>query len=194
MKSKRRWFREPFFLKLDCIVESFEHILYPLDVMLSAVRFKKSKERVTTLTCIRSDGSATWSKLKPGMESHDLAHYVVEKELGFQNAFFGLLDRGFQISDFELPREHRPRELTPANLPHEALQTEHIVNLLQIEYFNSGEDPAFLATLAAALDRQELPFPKGLDETAVERIREKFRELIFTWRMLPPGETLELAF
>jgi hypothetical protein len=157
------------------------------------LQLKKGKGKPSTLTCIRVDGSSTWTNLHHGIETHDLAHYAVESELGFRDAFYGMVNRGFHIGDFELPRDRRPRELIPANLPAEALQTEHIVNLLQIEYFNTGaEDPDFLANLANILEQNDLPFPEGLDEAALQRIRETYRDLVSRWMMLPPGEMLEL--
>jgi hypothetical protein len=81
------------------------------------------------------------------MEDHDLCHFAVEITLQFKNGFYGLIDRGFNISDFELPRNERPLELIPANLPLEAQQTEFIVNLLQTELWNTGINPDFLILL-----------------------------------------------
>jgi hypothetical protein len=161
--------------------------------MLLTLQLKKGKGKPSTLTCIRADGSSTWTKLQRGMEMHDLAHYAVESELEFRDAFYGIVNRGFQVGDFELPRDRRPRELIPANLPVEAIQTEHIVNLLQIEYFNTGaEDPDFLANLANILEQYDLPFPEELDEAALQRIRKTYHDLVSRWMMLPPGEMLEL--
>ena len=49
------------------------------------IRFKKGKNRPKhkpdTLTCIRDDGSVTWTHLHRGFVQHDFAHYVVERTL-----------------------------------------------------------------------------------------------------------------
>ena len=61
------------------------------------------KHRPDTLTCIRDDGSATWMHIHRGFVQHDFAHYVVETTLGFQDSFFGLVAKGYNIPDFSLP-------------------------------------------------------------------------------------------
>lgn len=158
------------------------------------LQFKKGNQRPSVLICLRSNGSITWTKLHPGIEDHDLAHYVVEMELGFRTAFYGMIHQGFEVSDFELPRNHRPEALLPKNLSEEALQTELIVNLLQTEYWNSGKDPNFLKTLAEMHADKEIPFPEKLSQEKLQVIRQKYKELIGQWRALAPDDILELEF
>lgn len=156
------------------------------------IQIKKNHSKPCVLTCIRDDGSITWSKLHQGTEAHDLAHYAVEKVLEFDQAFFGLLNKGYEIGDFELPRDKRPTDLQPTNLHESALQTEHIVNLLTIEFFNTGEDDNFLKTLESILAENQLPWPEGLTEDALKKIRAVFSELLYRWGALGDGEALEL--
>src|SRR5262249_6522068 len=80
------------------------------------------------LTCVRDDGSSTYSKSAHGefFAPHDLMHYVVETTLGFRRAFFGLIAAGWSIPAFAEPG-------AAAKLPPEALHAEHIVNLLMHE-------------------------------------------------------------
>ncbi len=63
------------------------------DLQHVLIRFKKGKNqhkhKPDTLTCIRDDGSVTWTHIQRGFVQHDFAHYVVETTFGFQNAFFG---------------------------------------------------------------------------------------------------------
>lgn len=158
------------------------------------ITLKKGKHKPGTLSCTRTDGSVSWIKLQRGVETHDLAHFAVETTLGFTDAFYGIIARGFDISDFELPREQRPQALIPANLPEQAIQTEHIVNLLQIEFFNSGEDPGFIVTLKNVLAEKNIHFPKNLNQNALENIRNRFGELLIQWGSLAEGETMELEF
>lgn len=80
--------------------------------------FTKRKNGSATLRCIRADGSETWSNTKhPALVVHDLIHYVVETELGFGQAFYGLLATGHDISNFSLPHGQRPEVLQPARTP-----------------------------------------------------------------------------
>ena len=157
------------------------------------LQFRKGKN-ANTFTCIRDDGTQSWTKLHPGIEDHDLAHYAVEKHLEFREAFLGIVNQGYEIGDFALPRDQRPLALWPVNLPLQAQQTEFIVNLLQTEYWNSGINPNFLTTLRTTLDLKEMPFPARLNEERLELIRKDYHELIARWKELPLGETLELSF
>ena len=140
------------------------------------------------------DGSSTWTKIQPAIEFHDLAHYVVETELGFAHAFYGLVAAGHNIEDFELPREHRPEALFPANLPAEALQTEHIVNLLQVGQSQSDSDFNFLETLRNILDEHSIEFPEKLDARTLQSIQLRLKGLLLSWQQLEPGDKLQLTF
>ena len=55
------------------------------------------------MSITRSDGSLCWAYLRENFEDHDLAHFAVETVLGFKDAFFGLIDLGYEIGDFEDP-------------------------------------------------------------------------------------------
>ena len=157
------------------------------------ITLQKHLGKRSVLNCKRSDGSVTWAKLHPGTETHDLAHYAVESILGFQDAFYGLLEQGYHIADFELPKGERPTALEPANLPPAALQTEHLVNLLQIEHFNSQVETPLLDQLNDILSNHKIPFPENLTLERLEQIRNLFNELVQQWKQLAPGQYMELT-
>lgn len=158
------------------------------------LEFKKNGTKPSTLTCTRADGTKTWTKLHNGFELHDLAHFAVETELDFKKAFYGLLSEGFNIQDFELPREQRPKALIPANLPAEALQTEHMVNLLMVNHVQHNADFNLIQELRAILSQQHIPFPEGLTSESLKQIQTAFRNLCAKWDVLEEGEALELTF
>ncbi len=158
------------------------------------IQFKKEANKPASLVCIREDGSKTWTKITPGIEIHDLAHYVVETELSFKNAFYGLLKAGYAIHEFELPASERPEALRPKNLPEEALQTEHLVNLIQV-HFQSKMDPAeFLKQLNSSLKDRGLSPISELNEHKLLTILTNVETLFMRWRSLKSGEQLELKF
>ncbi len=158
------------------------------------LEFKKNGYKPSTLTCTRADGTKTWTKLHHGFELHDLAHFAVEMELGFKKAFYGLLSEGFSIQDFELPREQRPKALVPANLPPEALQTEHMVNLLMINHVQHNPDFDLIQELKAILPQQNIPFPEGLTPESLKQIQTAFQDLCAKWDALEEEGILELTF
>ncbi len=158
------------------------------------IQFKKRKNKLSILSCLREDGSTTWAKIHADFEAHDLAHYAVETVLGFDKAFYGLLADGFNIEDFELPREQRPIALIPSNLHAEALQTEHMVNLLMtgLQKDEAGFD--FISTLKQILTNEGLPYPKGLTPESLLQIQYCFEGLMAKWNALEEGGTLDLTF
>lgn len=159
--------------------------------MNAFLSFRKEAAKPTVLTFRRSDGSQTWSMLRLPI-GHDLAHYAVETVLQLRQAFFGLLDQGFSTDDFELPRERRQQALLPANLPLEALQTEHIVALLQTEWA-CGRNVSFTSDLMQSLTDKGLAYPHQLTAERLEEIRKTYSALMNQWDKLPAGQQLNLA-
>lgn len=156
------------------------------------ISFQKGRNKPDTLSVRRSDGSVTWSQGQAGPAYHDLAHYAVETVLQTTQGFFSIIDQGFSIDDFVLPRHRRPDALKTSSLPDEAMQVEYVVNQIQLEPFNGADDPDFLSSLRQTLTQKSLPFPDRLTETALRQIRNRYRALVVQWNALPPGETMTL--
>lgn len=149
------------------------------------IRFKKgkhqSKHKPDTLICILDDGSVTWTQIHRGFVQHDFAHYVVETTLGFQNAFFGLVNKGYDIPYFSLPTTERPFKI-----PEEAMAVEQIVALLQVELWESFPAPV--------LQQHSAVLPEGVTAEQIETMRRRLRKLLRKWDRLLPGESMALKF
>ena len=158
------------------------------------ISFQKGRNKPDTLSVRRSDGSVTWSQGHAGPAYHDLAHYAVETILQTSQGFFSIIDQGFAIDDFVLPRHQRPDALKGVNLPAEAMQVEYVVNRIQLEHFNGHEDSHFLSSLRQVLTEKNLPFPDRLTEPVVTQIRARYHALVAQWDALPPGESMTLDF
>lgn len=154
------------------------------------IRFKKGKNqwkhKPDTLTCIRDDGSVTWTHLHREFVQHDFAHYVVETTLGCKNAFFGLVSKGYDIPGFTEPKSERPFEI-----PREAIDVEPIVGLLQADLLeglgHSGESDGIFRDHSASL-------PVEITEKQLKVMRQKLRALLERWQNLQPGATMALQF
>ncbi len=144
------------------------------------------------LNVLRADGTVTWSRLHPGLEVHDLAHYAVESTLGLDDAFFGILARGYNIEEFAAPRERRPEALLPANLPVVSLQVEHLVNLLLTEWQDGEELADYRQQLRAILEEDGLRVMNQLTEANLAQIRQRLRALWRQWEAIPTDGILEL--
>lgn len=153
------------------------------------IRFSKRNNKQHTLTCTRNDGTQTWMQVSDFFIVHDMTHYAVETVLGYKNAFYGMLNSGINISDFEKPKEERTVTLTD-----EAIITEHLVNLLTIEY-NQGLIENFNNTLADSIRKENLLYqPPCLSAEQLAAIRTAIKENMNLWYQLPEGAHLELNF
>ncbi len=154
------------------------------------IRFKKgknrSKHKPDTLTCIRNDGSVTWTHLHRGFVQHDFAHYVVETTLGFENAFFGLVAKGYDIPNFSDPKAERPFDI-----PEEAIETEPIVALLQADLL---EDLGYSGDSDGIFHDHSASLPVSITAKQLEVMRQGLRRLLGRWHDLQPGETMTLQF
>lgn len=155
------------------------------------IRFKKgkhqSKHKPDTLTCIRDDGSSTWTHLHRGFVHHDFAHYVVETTLGFKNAFFGLVAKGHDIPDFSEPKANRPFEI-----PKEAMDTEPIVALLQADSPNTPNPQD--ANSNGLFQEHSASLSVSISDKQLEMMRQKLQTLLHQWHNLQPGESIVLSF
>ena len=154
------------------------------------IRLTKRTGKPPLLHCVREDGSQTLAVTAPGAV-HDLGHYVVEAELGFRRAFFGLLAEGWSIEDFDVPGGVQALDLPP-----EAALVEFIVGLLQIEIVNGEVYADFDAELRRAVTsaRRPGPEPPVIGEELAARMRARLAELVGRWRATPEGGSLELEF
>ena len=149
------------------------------------IRFTKGIGKPDVLTCIRDDGSSTWSPLHNA--KHDFGHYAVESTLGWQEAFFGLLAQGWDIADFGCPDAATGRK--PA-VPVQALQAEVLAGLLDIQRLSDFAltfvDLADLFACACHGLNVTLP---ALSPVQWEDIQTCLSDLLLCWHGTPPGQT-----
>ena len=154
------------------------------------IRFAKGKKnKPDTLTCVRADGSCTWEPSHVGIK-HDLIHYAVETTLGYQEAFFGLVAGGRDMSAFGT--KNGEKDVYTA----EEGWAESIVGLLQWPSVGGGlplSDAELLALLTQSCTDAGIPAP-AVTTKQRGQIRTQVRDLHQRWDELPDGEALELFF
>jgi hypothetical protein len=157
------------------------------------IRIKKNADGRTSLTCTRADGSTTWQTLNEGQARffprHDLTHYAVETALGHRKGFYGLVESGWELTDFGHPW---PR----GKIPIEASLTEMIVGFMDLE--RGTGDPARADDINARLsefcaENGATP-PDEIREEDLGRIRGMRAELFERWEAVESGSALELPF
>jgi len=149
--------------------------------------FKKGNDK-NSITCKRSDGSNTWMEASAFMVAHDLTHYVIERTLELKSGFYGLLELGFDIADFE-----KKLKITPKQLPAEAIKTELLVNLILTERNDKTELDDFNSTFNSSAGQLGI-LKEEFDRNHLNRIRNHLNELLFRWGKLPVNETLVLKW
>lgn len=153
------------------------------------IELKKGRDGPSTLICVRTDGTRTFSKVARFFPVHDLTHCAVESVLGFNEAFFGLVASGWNIDDFSAPG-------VAGRLPAEAIWAESIVGLLDLERGTGTEwtAPEFNEALAESLRGQRARGFRPIGAEDLARTRVLRNELAERWEALPPGDVLTVPF
>jgi hypothetical protein len=176
------------------------------------VVFTKAKDAQSkdVLTCIRRDGSRTWTKLHAALPIHDITHFAVETTLNARNGFFGLLAQGWDITDFGIPEKR-------SAMPLEALWIEHVVGIIWREFLtrdvapynefaaaisesvtslreNLARDAKRLRPHAEYSDEEIELLSRGISEAERAAIMNRISELAGEWARVGRGEVMEIAF
>ena len=152
------------------------------------VRFTKGDGKPDSLTCIRDDGTRTWSPVGATVgPEHDLAHYAVETTLAYRDAFLGMLAAGRDIADFGT--KNGIKDVYPT----EAIVAEHLVGLIQLSLRQPLTTVDIIDQFAASLNNAGITAP-DIEAMDIDRARENYLALIDRWRSLLPGESMDLPF
>ena len=157
------------------------------------IELTKYPDGRSVLRCARADGSATWQRHEGRQAAffplHDLTHYAVESELGFQQGFFGLIADGWDISDTS-------GKGARGALPEESIAVEHLVGAMDVQRGGGNRWTAAelndQAAKQAALGGRSAP--RAVTDDELVRVRERLANLIGQWTSLPAGRTLVLEF
>lgn len=163
------------------------------------IRFKKLTGGVA-VTCVRVDGSIAVQRSGHGafFALHDLLHYAVERSLGYRQAFWGLMEAGWDFATFGDRRDQRYRQM-----PDEALWAEHLVAVVQRRMaegaWEDGQNLLQVFTdevnaewLSALQDVCRKPLPLSPDQS--KSICVLADDLWNQWARVPVRGTLELEF
>jgi len=153
------------------------------------LQLTKNSDKPHVIKYIRDNGTETWMYSDDFFVLHDLSHYAIEKTLKYTTAFYGMLNNGMAIQDFE-DRDKRNALL----ISDEACYAENMANLFLMEItqgdfedFNTVSGEAFIAI------NQKFSLPV-LKDAEIKNIRIYLKQLILQWKDLPVGSSLQLTF
>lgn len=157
------------------------------------VEFEKRKDGDSVLRCIRADGSTTWQH-QAGPRGvfftyHDLTHLAVERTLGLQVGFFGLIAAGWDVAETEGTSARGP-------LPTETIGVENLVGLFDRERGGGVEWTAeeFNSAAQVYASQHGHPPPAPISDGDITRVRAAVRALHDAWRATAPGATMRVPF
>src|SRR5437773_7563189 len=145
--------------------------------------FTKTGNEEQVLSCKRKDGSITWMHISSFFITHDLCHYAVETVMPLRNAFYGMVNNGTDITEFDLPKDKRNIVLAE-----EALFAEQLVNLLTIEYAQGRMDN-FIEIFNGIYERDN-EWSCLITNEKLEEIRSVYNRLMQQWNSLSESETM----
>ncbi|MEN9349104.1 MAG: hypothetical protein RL372_82 [Bacteroidota bacterium] len=150
---------------------------------------KKKINSKHTITYIREGFSDYWYEADNFLVLHDLCHYAIEYTLEYKTAFWGLVASGINPNVFENKVKRDALELS-----NEAWHSEHLANLLLIE-FTQGLFDDINKMLEQSLLQQNssIPFIK-ISSTKLTEIRTLLYKLIDDWKAVKDGDYLSLNF
>ncbi len=168
------------------------------------IRLKRHPDDSASITCTRADGSVTWQRQsgKLGMvfPPHDLTHYAVESVLGCTQAFYGLLARGWEISDFAKPWPRGP-------VPAEAIEVEILVGCFDAQRrdafstgnrrWNAEEFRAHCTQYVGAqraAKHQDIAMPRELSQAQLDEICDVRDALLRRWFDVGAKDDMMLTF
>lgn len=146
----------------------------------------------------RVDGTVARSSVThKGPIAHDLVHFVVETEFGFDSGFWGLVAAGHEPDTIaEMAKAAGHASAKRAEKPDTdfvaAIQAERIVECFEAESWSRGSDNGSLRAMAEAGCDQSLVDVPQLSDEGIDRARARLAELAAQWAALPVGNSLVL--
>jgi len=154
------------------------------------VTLTKKEGKPHVLRCRRNDGTETRFQASQSntefFAAHDLAHYVIERTLGYRTAFFGMVAAGRDINDFGSDAGSPGETLTA-----EAHWAEHLVNLILACVKDRLSYPEFA-------DALKMVFPNGpapaVTPDQFQQIVSELTRLLDQWNGMAVEASLNLQF
>ncbi|GAB3178150.1 hypothetical protein [Telluribacter humicola] len=138
------------------------------------------------LTCERHDGSYEVADIGPQLPYHDIAHYVVERELKLRKGFYGNIYSGYTV-------EQLSTKEVIQRLDVESMVSEIITRALQSLSTGACTPDQFSDLVQQELDKFGINSPLSLNKERVNQMLLHYQDLIRQWRAVAEGESLTLT-
>lgn len=137
------------------------------------------------LVCERRDGTLEIADLGPKLPFHDIAHFIVERQLKLKNGFYGNIYNGYsvkQLSDKEIIK----------TLPLQSAVAEITTRALQSLGVGACTVEQFITLITEEFELYAINFPLNLDKKQIIQMLSAYKNNVLQWEQLKEGEVLEL--
>lgn len=153
------------------------------------ISFKKRAGRKNIISYQRAVLPDHWLEADDFLILHDLSHYAIETQLGYQSAFWGLIKSGVNPIVFE-NKQARDQLL----ISNEAWYAECLANLFLIE-LTQGIFDNFNAVFQESVNQMNKNIPVLLlTVEQINGIRHYYQQLVHTWKDLAHEQAMVLSF
>ena len=97
---------------------------FHFEIYILKIQIKKDSDR-NTITYKRKGLEDAWIVADNFLVMHDLSHYVIEKTMNYENAFWGIIKSGIHPAEFLI--KERRETITTSD---EAWYAEHMANFI----------------------------------------------------------------
>lgn len=153
------------------------------------ISFKKRVGKKNIISYQRAGLPDHWVEADHFLILHDLSHYAIETQLGYQSAFWGLIKSGVNPSVFE-NKQARDQLL----ISNEAWFAECLANLFLIELAQGAFDN-FNVVFQESVNQLNKNIPElQLSIEQINGIRYYYQQLVEEWKNLSPDQAMALSF
>ena len=149
---------------------------------------------------LRDDGSAVRTRFPhKGPVPHDVAHLIVERQLGLNDSFWGKVARGAHPDELAAMAKaaghaSAKRAETPGAEIVEIIQAERIVEAFEAELWSDvADDESVLAMARSGCDGSLVP-EIAMTSEAIRAIRSGLRSFRDRWASVEVGEHVDLEW
>lgn len=134
-----------------------------------------------------SDGVEIVNDLGPNLPFHDLAHYVVESNLEYDDGLFGNLAKGYSIPDLSSKEVIKilPEQIMISEVASRAL-SGIVTGSVRLDQFN--------LIVQEELDDMDSDYSFSISTIVIEKMVRDYEGLIKEWQKLPTGGSLEFRW
>jgi hypothetical protein len=137
------------------------------------------------LICERKDGRVEIADLGPKLPFHDIAHFIMERQLKLTKGFYGNIYKGYSVKLLS-------DKNTIRTLPLQSAVAEIITRALQSLGAGACSMEQFTELVNEEFKLYSINFALDLDKNKISQMLSDYKKIVTQWEQLKEGEGLEL--